>query len=103
MNDISYIYVIGPENEDIVKIGFSKHPQKRLKQLQTGHAVKLMLYYEFSINNAHVREMEKILHQTLQHLCSSGEWFKISAKDAESEIQFAVIKHGETPTKPKYK
>lgn len=36
---MSYIYVIGTENQ--VKIGFSKTPEKRLKQLQTGNMNKL--------------------------------------------------------------
>lgn len=37
------IYAIGDGNK--VKIGYSKNPQKRLKQLQTGHPNKLKLLH----------------------------------------------------------
>ena len=39
-----YIYVI-KNNDNYVKIGVSKHPIKRLKQLQTGNQSKLELLF----------------------------------------------------------
>ena len=43
-----FIYAIG-NTTDKQKIGISKHPEKRLTELQTGNPDKLYIHYSFPI------------------------------------------------------
>lgn len=88
---MSYIYIIGTDEQ--VKIGFSKHPEKRLKQLQTGNMNKLKLYYKEEIQDTKVRIVEKLIHRDLISYKKVGEWFAISPTDAISHLQFAKIRY----------
>ena len=56
-----------------VKIGKSKNPEKRLKQLQTGHTRELKLIGVLE------GDYEKRFHRQWAHYLIRGEWFK--AKD----------------------
>jgi len=65
------IYLITTEDKSICKIGFSKNPEKRLKEIQTGCPQKL-----------HIEEItegtfktEKLLHSKFKQLRVQGEWF----------------------------
>lgn len=88
---MSYIYVIGTENQ--VKIGFSKTPEKRLKQLQTGNMNKLQLFYKEEVQDSKVRIIEHLIHRDLKDKKTRGEWFNISPQDAISHLQFAKIRY----------
>lgn len=81
-----YIYIICNEDE-YVKIGVSKHPHKRLKQLQTGNQSKLQLFHieEFECNRKHLLQIESKLHKDCQYLCKhiNGEWYKIPVENLE--------------------
>jgi hypothetical protein len=68
-----YLYFIQADKTGMVKIGRSKHPEKRLKQLQTGSSNKLKLIACFE--NSGWRE--KILHELLEKwkVRANGEWF----------------------------
>jgi hypothetical protein len=69
------LYIIG-DGENI-KIGISKQPEKRLKQLQTGHPLKLSLLFVKESKNA--RRIEKFLHDRLRQFKTKfkTEWFKL--------------------------
>lgn len=88
---MNYIYVIGTDEQ--VKIGFSKQPEKRLKQLQTGNMNKLKLYYKEEIQDSKVRIVEKLIHRDLRSHKKVGEWFNLSPTDAISHLQFAKIRY----------
>lgn len=88
---MSYIYVIGTNEQ--IKIGFSKQPEKRLKQLQTGNMNKLNLYYKEEIHDSKVRIVEKLIHRDLRQYKKVGEWFNLSPTDAISHLQFAKIRY----------
>ena len=88
---MSYIYVIG--TVDHVKIGFSKTPEKRLKQLQTGNMNKLQLFYKEEVQDSKVKIIEKLIHRDLKHKKSIGEWFDMSPEDAIAALQFAKIRY----------
>ena len=91
-----YIYVIKEEDTtDIVKIGFSGNPEKRLKQLQTGHPRTLELFHKEEVNPALVKPLERVIHRTLAHKRRNGEWFALTPSDAVFEIQHALMKHGD--------
>jgi hypothetical protein len=70
------IYLI--TDSQYTKIGISKHPEKRLKQLQTAHPQPLTIIFEKETKNA--RKLEKFLHKILwqYRVKYNSEWFLIS-------------------------
>lgn len=62
--------------EDVVKVGVAKHPQDRMKRLQTGAPAPLVLIA--SIPKAGHREAE--CHKRLAHLRVHGEWFRYTGE-----------------------
>ena len=70
---MSHLYIIQSDKTGDIKIGRSKNPKQRLKQLQTGspHKLKLLLIVE---NRG---DLEKNLHQRLRQYRNrrNGEWF----------------------------
>lgn len=65
------LYIIQSDLTGMIKIGRSKDPQKRLKQLQTGNPNKLKLIASFEGEGW----KEKILHERLDSFRLEGEWF----------------------------
>lgn len=57
-----------------IKIGYSKNPNKRIKQLNTGNAKKLMLIGYMNGD----KNKEKELHCQFSQDRSNGEWFSPS-------------------------
>lgn len=86
----SYIYIIS-DNNGYIKVGISKHPEKRLKQLQTGHPNILTLLFteEFECKRKHLLKIEKLIHRKIYSIAKhmKGEWFAVS------EDQIDKIKH----------
>lgn len=80
------IYLIGDGNN--YKIGISKEPQKRIKQLQTGNGEKLRLIKEFKNPSKIYPEnvMERRLHFLLRQFRKTGEWFEFRDMDTERII-----------------
>lgn len=71
------LYVIQMAVTGDIKVGRSKHVEKRLKELQTGspHKLKLILHLPGE------GWREKSLHQRMKRksLRHNGEWFQVSA------------------------
>lgn len=90
-----FIYVIGPKDiEKPQKIGISKNPQKRLKQLQTGHSEKLFIHYKLKCSNKQeAKKFEQRIHKNLKHLKTQGEWFQLSPKECSEEINYILIEN----------
>lgn len=72
-----FIYVIQAENFQRYKIGFSKHPEQRIAQLQTGSPFKLNLIASWP----GTERQEKQIHFNLSHCRQAGEWFEIASLD----------------------
>lgn len=72
------------------KIGWSKNPQKRLGQLQTGNSNKLKILKIYDVP----RVKERFLHKALFRfkIRHNGEWFKISSVDAISIVD-SLLNH----------
>ena len=77
------VYLINRSGTNEYKVGLSKHPAKRLLQLQTGNAQKLILIEQWEGD----RELEKRVHDKLrvsiegrQDKIGRGEWFNIEKK-----------------------
>lgn len=65
------VYFITNEEFSRVKIGTSVHPNKRLRQVQTGNPERLSLYGTVIGD----RVFEKEIHKELQSNRLNGEWF----------------------------
>jgi hypothetical protein len=91
------VYLIKAESS-IYKIGTSKHPEKRIRQLQTGNQEKLELINTFESKYATL--LESTLHQKYAHLKENGEWYGLSLEDEvkfienceKTEANFVVLK-----------
>jgi|SRR6056300_268762 predicted GIY-YIG superfamily endonuclease len=68
-----YLYIIQSDKTGSLKIGRSKNPERRLKQLQTGSPYKLKLIFAAESKG----HMEKPLHERLKRFKERrrGEWF----------------------------
>jgi DNA-directed RNA polymerase subunit RPC12/RpoP len=76
----TYTYFIVDETPGRVKIGSSKTPQSRVKQLQTGNPEQLTL---FAVIPA---DVEKELHSRFSayRIREDGEWFKLDIRDVDN-------------------
>ena len=75
--DVSSLPVVPTKNGVPFKVGISRDPHKRLKQLQTGCPFKLSFHYSdltTGFDNTIGRD-EKELHRRLSRLTVLGEWF----------------------------
>jgi Meiotically up-regulated gene 113 len=88
-----FIYVIAARDEGPCKIGFSNSPEERLKQLQTGHPEQLVLRHTVELEAKQGKLLERMIHKTLKHQRSVGEWFNLSVDAAIGEVDFAVIRY----------
>lgn len=76
------IYLIQSIENSYYKIGVSKNPKKRIKELQTGNSSKLKLVESYPSQYAH--KIEKTLQRRYNHLRKEGEWFDFSLLDGVS-------------------
>ncbi|SIP85999.1 Bacteriophage T5 orf 172 domain-containing protein associated with Zinc finger domain [Pacmanvirus A23] len=67
-----------------VKIGISKNPAKRLKQLQTGNPNHLVIYHAMESTN--YKLLERTLHSICKDLHVHGEWFEMTDSELQSII-----------------
>jgi hypothetical protein len=71
---------------DMLKIGVSKNPEKRLKTFQTSNSKTITLEWYRSRNDAF--KLEKYLHRSFSEYKVRGEWFdgtKLSISRIQSE------------------
>jgi hypothetical protein len=94
--DTNFLYVIGPENTGPVKIGFSKHPEKRVKELQTGSSEKYVLHHKVEFEDKKAKLLEALIHKMISYNRVKGEWFNLCPADAILELDHIMIKFEET-------
>ncbi len=85
---MSYLYVIAASDNGPVKLGLSIHPEKRVKQLQTGSVETYHLYHKELVEVSCLKKAEKSLHRLLSHKRMRGEWFDLTVTDAIDEVKF---------------
>lgn len=68
-----YVYAIREKDTGNIKLGISKNPQERLKQLQTGNSSELELVAYRRAENRYVDEKEQ--HKINSEFHINGEWF----------------------------
>jgi len=76
---MKYIYLIQSQEDGYYKIGVSKHPKKRVKQLQTGNSSELKLIVTFL--SEYATKVETSLKNRYSYLKKEGEWFDLSIKE----------------------
>ena len=72
----TFLYFICDENAQYLKIGISKDPEDRLKNIQTGNPLKLILLLKFYATP----QIENKLHSALKKHQLSGEWYSLVNK-----------------------
>lgn len=86
---VDYIYMIA-DKHDYIKVGISKNPERRVKDLQTGHPDILQLIFteEFNCTRKHLLNIEKLIHKELKakKYKKRGEWFYVP-KDKIEEVK----------------
>jgi hypothetical protein len=80
---MKYIYLIQSLENGYYKIGVSKHPNKRILQLQTGNSSPLKLIDTYPTEYAD--QIERTLQRIHAHLHKEGEWFDM---DINNEVNF---------------
>ena len=81
---MKFIYLIQSEEEGYYKIGISKHPNKRLLELQTGNSSPLKLIETYQ--SEHASLIERTLHRRYCHFHKEREWFDLSIGEEASFI-----------------
>lgn len=80
---MKYVYLIQSLENGYYKIGISKTPNIRLKQLSTGNPSKIKLVQTYYSKFPHL--VESSLHQRYAQYRKEGEWFELSI---EVEVNF---------------
>ena len=66
-----FVYFIGANDGDTVKIGFSVHPNSRIRQIQSGNPDHLKVLHQFKAT----KSIERTLHMLFRPSRLKGEWF----------------------------
>ena len=74
-------FIIEQPFNGLVKIGFSKNPEQRLKQLQTGACHPLRIYRMIPTGT---RALETVLHKQYQEYRRQGEWFELTLDQVDA-------------------
>lgn len=82
---VYFIYEDPPHpTKPVIKIGESKNPQSRLRNLQTGNKNLLKIYKTIRCpDKQYAKRLEGSLHQRYLKKCLGGEWFEIHFKDVD--------------------
>jgi len=93
------IYLIS--DGELVKIGYSQNPIRRLNQLQTGHPKKLKLIkiFDYSTAPSHGKITEKLMEKKIHYLLRrfkvryNGEWFYFRDYSQLIDIITEILNH----------
>lgn len=96
---VSYIYVIGGDCPPY-KVGISKDPEKRLRNLQTGHPHKLRIHLLKQTDATRTKLLETTIHHNMKMHKTNGEWFDLSLDKVIAEVEFAIIRYEDDPILP---
>lgn len=80
---MSSVYLIQNSATKAVKIGSSKHPDRRLKQLQTGNSDRLKLIHVIKCDRIPAKKVEKHIQNWFRFQRLEGEWRSLSKEDIE--------------------
>lgn len=93
---MEFLYVIASKDGlSGVKIGFSKDPERRLRQLQTAQPVQLFIHYSEPVMVKKAKFVEKAVHRALAYKTLRGEWFSIEINEAILEVKYGIMRWDE--------
>lgn len=81
-DSIGYLYVIGLDGTDIVKIGSATAPTVRLKELQCANPFPLYLRAAVSVYDGNLAKLEFAAHRLAKDYWVRGEWFNTGVDNA---------------------
>lgn len=84
-----YLYVIGSEGGQ-QKIGISRWPEKRRRELETAAGRKLEIWLLVGGRISHARKIEALSHQLLADTRREGEWFAVTPAAAVGAVARAL-------------
>jgi hypothetical protein len=90
--DYDYLYAIADHTNQLIKLGYAQDPAKRCAQLQTGNPNALSVIWATAIPKSRARLVEQKIHREYNHKRVRGEWFGMSATEAEQVLTHAVIR-----------
>ena len=87
MIPVSYIYAIGSEHFDAVKIGYSSNPKGRLYSLQNANPYKLSLFGIWGPwKRTEINYVESLVHDLFKDKRLRGEWFDVTIDDINRNL-----------------
>ena len=81
---MKYVYLIQSLENSHYKIGISKNPQRRIKELQTGNSSELRLVETYQ--SEYAEKIERTLQRRYSHIHKEGEWFDMSISNEVSFV-----------------
>lgn len=101
MTETCYIYAIGTDTKQ--KIGFSKNPEKRRCQLQTGNSEVLSIHATIEVSHENAALLEKHLHKDIAYKRLKGEWFGLSKSEVINYFEYVKIQWADDEDNLRYK
>lgn len=86
-----FVYFIKAEDTGFIKIGMSKNPDLRLRQIKLS-CQKPVLLMKFFVSNSAI--MEKKLHEFFKNKRVFGEWFNLNDSDLKKAVNFISCNGG---------
>jgi hypothetical protein len=80
------VYVVGPDEGSVVKIGTTVNVEARLRGMQTSHPLLLIARWTCPGNV----ELESYLHRRFDDIRMRGEWFNFGDVDPIAEVSAAA-------------
>ena len=80
------VYVVGPADSSVVKIGTTVNVEARLRGMQTAHPLLLVARWTCPGNV----ELESYLHRRFDEIRMKGEWFNFGDADPVAEVSAAA-------------
>lgn len=97
---VYFIKAFGEKELIRIKIGSSRDPQARLRQLQTGSPVQLKLMGVVKCrSDDHAKRIENLAHNLFYKQRRRGEWFRLSAKHI-GQMQSLISRCAERESAP---
>jgi hypothetical protein len=87
-----FVYLIKYGSSNLYKIGLSKNPKERLKQLQSAIPENLFLLHTIEASN--MMELEAYFHQMFSHCRARSEWFELTDDEVLIFKNYTENNHG---------
>ena len=80
--ELGFVYLMSEEYSNCTKLGISKDPYKRVKQLNSGTKLHSKITLLKTIETPYYKKFEKLLHRLFSKQNVRGEWFELPPKES---------------------